>query len=1083
MYIRKYGGKIMNKKVKVTSLAAAALTSMVLANANLNHEVKADVVPEGTSTKAPSAQDNAQANVDSAQKEVDNAQADVNKAKSNLDSAQDGAQKADSAYDAQNAKTQAAQKTESDKKTALDDAQAAKKQAEQLAADANDPAKVKQANDDVTQKQGALKDAQDAQKAADQKVSDQNSKIANDQKAIDDATKVRDQKQSDKNAADAQVKTAEDALKGTGVDEAKQALDKANSDLTRAQSELKQANEKIDELTEAQKTAQSDLNTATADKASHEGAKKTAESEYKAALQKAQDAKTEVEKQQNLIETLQNQLKSLQDSSQNKITIPDMDKYEKAYRDYQGKTHELTQADKDYMDAARVKNKYVASDVDKNEDVDINNISDEQVRDISSFTVNLLNQIRRQFGWEDDVVSDGAIQFARDVANGYLEHHFNEGGHDIDAVNDAAKKNGLSYKDAKQAGIQGYEDMTSISISTPHLSMADLKGKVYDAINSMIFSDGHGYDDWGGPRYELGHARGLIGADEESEDIVPDGVFAKKKVRAELKSGLDEAIEEVKQHPGISRGHADINLQGYNYDYTVRRDWNSDTVTIHLTKDGVEISPEEAFRELDNEINAPAPKQYVAVVPTNDPTTGMPFRIHFVNVSQFRIADHKLFGTNEVPSYAAQIEEHKKDILDHQQKLAGLQNNMPNLNKDAAKKKDQLDKVEQAIQRDAAKIIAAEGELERIGKELDNANSDQATKDKQVQDYTKTQKQAQKKYDDLTADHKTKVENLAKAQKAQEDAKSALDDAQSKLDDAQKTQDKDKDDLKGLQQDAKDKKDVADKAQDDLDAAQKHVDDLKKAPQALKDATDAETKAQSEYDAAKKAADDAAAQLKKLEGDKSTADGQYATAQAAYNDALARLKAAQDKLAEAKAALNRIQNPGTTISIPGQSTSTSEKNNSNTSTSEDNSAKKTTTKKARRVSDRVRLTHNAFVYTKSGKVIRKGLYYKIIRRGRTIKTLKNAKVVTIKGKKFYQIGKNQYIKVANTKIVPYAISRKAIIKGRRVRAYNRSGKFNMHYVKGGRVYKFNERAVINGKTYYKIAWTNNWIPASKLSFR
>lgn len=853
--------------------------------------------------------------------------------------------------------------------------------------------------------------------------------------------------------------------------------------MTRAQSELKQANEKIDELTEAQKTAQSDLNTATTDKASHEGAKKTAESEYKAALQKAQDAKTEVEKQQNLIETLQNQLKSLQDSSQNKITIPDMDKYEKAYRDYQGKTHELTQADKDYMDAARVKNKYVASDVDKNEDVDINNISDEQVRDISSFTVNLLNQIRRQFGWEDDVVSDGAIQFARDVANGYLEHHFNEGGHDIDAVNDAAKKNGLSYKDAKQAGIQGYEDMTSISISTPHLSMADLKGKVYDAINSMIFSDGHGYDDWGGPRYELGHARGLIGADEESEDIVPDGVFAKKKVRAELKSGLDEAIEEVKQHPGISRGHADINLQGYNYDYTVRRDWNSDTVTIHLTKDGVEISPEEAFRELDNEINAPAPKQYVAVVPTNDPTTGMPFRIHFVNVSQFRIADHKLFGTNEVPSYAAQIEEHKKDILDHQQKLAGLQNNTPNLNKDAAKKKDQLDKVEQAIQRDAAKIIAAEGELERIGKELDNANSDQATKDKQVQDYTKTQKQAQKKYDDLTADHKTKVENLAKAQKAQEDAKSALDDAQSKLDGAQKAQDKDKDDLKDLQKDAKDKKDVADKAQDDLDAAQKHVDDLKKAPQALKDATDAETKAQSEYDAAKKAADDAAAQLKKLEGDKSTADGQYATAQAAYNDALARLKAAQDKLAEAKAALNRIQNPGTTISIPGQSTSTSEKNNSNTSTSEDNSAKKTTTKKARRVSDRVRLTHNAFVYTKSGKVIRKGLYYKIIRRGRTIKTLKNAKVVTIKGKKFYQIGKNQYIKVANTKVVPYAISRKAIIKGRRVRAYNRSGKFNMHYVKGGRVYKFNERAVINGKTYYKIAWTNNWIPASKLSFR
>ena len=39
----------MNKKVKVTSLAAAALTSVVLAGANLNKDVKAATVPEGTS--------------------------------------------------------------------------------------------------------------------------------------------------------------------------------------------------------------------------------------------------------------------------------------------------------------------------------------------------------------------------------------------------------------------------------------------------------------------------------------------------------------------------------------------------------------------------------------------------------------------------------------------------------------------------------------------------------------------------------------------------------------------------------------------------------------------------------------------------------------------------------------------------------------------------------------------------------------------------------------------------------------------------------------------------------------------------
>lgn len=35
----------MNKKIKVTSVAAAALASLVLANVNLNNEVKADTKP------------------------------------------------------------------------------------------------------------------------------------------------------------------------------------------------------------------------------------------------------------------------------------------------------------------------------------------------------------------------------------------------------------------------------------------------------------------------------------------------------------------------------------------------------------------------------------------------------------------------------------------------------------------------------------------------------------------------------------------------------------------------------------------------------------------------------------------------------------------------------------------------------------------------------------------------------------------------------------------------------------------------------------------------------------------------------
>lgn len=129
----------------------------------------------------------------------------------------------------------------------------------------------------------------------------------------------------------------------------------------------------------------------------------------------------------------------------------------------------------------------------------------------------------------------------------------------------------------------------------------------------------------------------------------------------------------------------------------------------------------------------------------------------------------------------------------------------------------------------------------------------------------------------------------------------------------------------------------------------------------------------------------------------------------------------------------------------------------------------------------IHLTHNAFVYNKQGKIIRSGLNFKLLKRG---KTFKNAKIVIIKGNNFYQVGKNEFVKVANAKLTTSAVNVKTSVKGnKKTRAYDRSGKFNNHYVNGKHVYSFNEKLTINGKTYYKIAWTNNWLPASKLNLR
>lgn len=108
----------------------------------------------------------------------------------------------------------------------------------------------------------------------------------------------------------------------------------------------------------------------------------------------------------------------------------------------------------------------------------------------------------------------------------------------------------------------------------------------------------------------------------------------------------------------------------------------------------------------------------------------------------------------------------------------------------------------------------------------------------------------------------------------------------------------------------------------------------------------------------------------------------------------------------------------------------------------------------------------------------------MLKRGKTIKALKNAKIVTIKGKKYYQIGKNHFIKVANTKLTTHKVHIKVRIKGnKKIKMYNRAGKFNKHYARPNHTYTFNEKAKIHGKTYYKIADTNNWIPAKKLALK
>lgn len=1043
----------MNKKTVLTSLTAAALAGVFLTGANVSENVKAAVKPNGETAKAKTAEENAQDNVNSAQKEVDNAQQNVNSAKSNLDSAQSNAEGPDAAYSAQKAKTDAAQKDEADKKATLGKANDAQKQAQQLVNDSKDPAKVKQANDDVTAKSSALDTAKKEQTAADKNVSDQDAQVKQAQNQVNDLTKTRDDKQKAKTAADQQVKNAEDALKGTGVTEAKNALDDATQKRSESENTLTKANTDVETSIKDVNKAQDALKQVQAKKTQADQDQQKAQKAANDADSQANIANGNLQAKQNEINDLTTKLNRLQDLSKNNIDLVDINKFKQAYADYlaDGK---LTADDIKYADAAGAKNQYISSEADKKEMVDVNNIKPDQLKELALFTSDLLTKVRSQLGLGGDntQVTQGSIDFAEKVAQKYVTDYNNgswtPGWHDATGINELSKENGLDFNAGSDSDEwQYYEDMAGAYIFSNPISMDELKENIYDQLVGMIIPNGNGIDQPGetSGTYEMSHTRGLLGLPSVDATSLEE---YKKDLDNEVKNASQELLD-----PTVTVTHT-INGKTYSskeyIDYLKTQIAKIDNQITKLNNHQYYINKD----DID-------PMQYIG---TSYSLAGEP-NIHFININPSYVTDSKKFNTQNIPSYVDQINEVHTQITTKNSELATLQKVADTANALKRKKDGELERANGYVDAANKAVKSAEDALTQDNAKL--TSDQQKAQDAQTAFNEANNKfnQAKNRYDVLTASQDQKVKDFNTAVTNQKSAENALTEAQSNLDKATNALNTAKDKLENLQTVAKTKAEAVKKVQDELTVAQKRVEDLKNAPQILAQANDAQAKAQKEYDAAKKAADEAQAQLNKLESAKSTADAQVSTAQAEYDTALANLKAAEDKLANAKKALEQIKQSEALL------------DQTSTTSTESSSEFK-----------RIRLTHNAYVYTKAFKVVKYKNHKNIVlKKGHYIKAWNKGKIVTIKGKKFYQIGKNRFVKVANT------INKRAeknyvlaTVKGRKnhkARVYLANGKFAKKYVYGQKTYKLAEKKIIKGKTYYRIYGKKLWVRASDLNLQ
>lgn len=428
---------------------------------------------------------------------------------------QEDADKAKEVLNQANEKSDKAEKKVTDLKQAVTDAQkvADKATPEVLQ---NAEKKVETAKASVPTNEQAVSSAQKAQDDADRNVAIQGKTVGTKQAEVTQAeTGVADAK--------AEVKIAEDALKGEGLAEAKEAQDKAITE---------EATSK-----QAQADAQKALDSAKAQNQDHatqveqaEQTVKTAQATLETKSQEKETAKTNADKATADYNQAVSTLNALQKDTKATITLaPDFIKavkdeiaFKKEIRDgieysddvRRAKNMELYERVITTQLQNRTLNKYTqsAKDLADKTRYDINNLPKEVTDELNYFVADLINQMRRQLGLPDVVLSKSSLEFANKIAKEYVKADWSHAmiddyrakggaGHYAKGVYKAASEYGLKsgYSEAKdkeymEKGFQPYEN----SVTNPYYhdfddadgvfrkTIGEMKEKLYDDLIELI---------------------------------------------------------------------------------------------------------------------------------------------------------------------------------------------------------------------------------------------------------------------------------------------------------------------------------------------------------------------------------------------------------------------------------------------------------------------------------------------------------------------------------------------------------------------------------------------------------------------
>ncbi|WP_171943905.1 SEC10/PgrA surface exclusion domain-containing protein [Streptococcus suis] len=314
-------------------------------------------------------------------------------------------------------------------------------------------------------------------------IADQTGKVADAQTAVDTAQAEKDAADATVTAKEADVKAAQDALSGTGLAEAQTNLDNASEAVTDAKANVNTATQAVEDAKKADVDRDAKIKAAETEVAVKSDAVDTAKAKLTASQDESKTTTDALNKTNDAVKTatdalanadtvtivMPNTIVSDEVKQRNGYTS-NVSNFKTAYEKYmKNRTSQwsLTLTGKG-VEVAQASSTNI-SPADKNKIVNIDALTDEQLKELALYNLQVVNAVRELFGVKPLTLNEGSLKAAKNQADKYIARN--------KSIMSAGHVSGGDYSAENVSNLQ---DVTT---------MYDLKKEIYDAVKVMAFAD------------------------------------------------------------------------------------------------------------------------------------------------------------------------------------------------------------------------------------------------------------------------------------------------------------------------------------------------------------------------------------------------------------------------------------------------------------------------------------------------------------------------------------------------------------------------------------------------------------------